>query len=122
MNHKSQRGEGRLGCVIWTLVLLAGAYAAYIYIPKRIAVAEFQDYISEQAKFASAETRGDALEKAVFKKAQELQLPVDRKNIVVEKGRQRVRYHVTYTIRLDFPFFPYDWHVEHDEAREIFTF
>lgn len=114
-----RQGEGKLGCVIWLLALLAVIGIAWKLIPIKVHSAELYDFMEEQAMFAGR--RGPAeLKKAILIRAEELELPLNKKNLHVEKRAGRVRMSATYTVPVEFPGYTFNWKFEHRIDRPIF--
>ncbi len=119
MTRLGSRGEGRLGCILWLLTAGIGVLIAVKAIPVKLTDVEFADYIEEQAQFSGRAT-GETLKKRILKKAKELEIPLEQKNLKVEKTSRRVRIQCNYTVTLDFGVYQYVWKFEHDLDRPIF--
>jgi hypothetical protein len=117
----AERGSGNVGCILWLIVLVVGVLIAWKAIPVKIKTAEFYDSIEEMAKF-SGSNPPDALKKQILDKANELQLPVDKDHVKVQRIGDRIRMEVDYTVPLDFPGYTYEWHFDHQVDRPIFIF
>ena len=113
-------GEGRLGCIIWLLVLAAFALVCFKAIPVKIKSAELYDYMEEQAKFAGS-TSSEILRQRIIKRAGDLGLPVKPKDVMVERAGGRIRMTVSYTVLLEFPAYTYRWSFTHEVDRPIFV-
>ena len=113
MSRKLSRlGEGKLGCVIWLLVLAAVIGITAKLIPVKIRSAELSDFMEEQAMFAGR--RGtDQLKKAILIRAKNLDLPLTKKNLEIKRNGGRIRMRATYTVPVEFPGYTYFWHFEH---------
>ena len=107
------RGEGKVGCIIWLVVLALAGFVAYKAIPVKLNASQLYDYMDEQAKFAQ-QTKPDQLKKRILRRAQELNLPVDPKKLTVRKRGGRIQIECQYTVPLEFPGYTYYW--EFDEA------
>jgi hypothetical protein len=118
---RSQSGEGKLGCVLWTLLVLVGALIAWKAIPVKIASSQLYDFMVEQAKW-SANADPLVIERRIHTKAVELNLPVDPKKVKVERIGDHIRMRVTYTVPLDFPGYTYNWNFDHQLDRDIYIF
>lgn len=118
---RSQSGEGKLGCVLWTLLVLVGALIAWKAIPVKIASSQLYDFMVEQAKW-SANADPLVIEKRLVSKASELNLPVDPKKVKVERIGDHIRMRVTYTVPLEFPGYTYNWNFDHQLDRDIYIF
>ena len=119
MRRLGPRGEGRLGCILWVAALAIAVFIAAKAVPVKLTDVEFADFIEEQAQF-SARATGETIRNRVLKRAKELEIPLDKKNLQVSKSPKRVRIQATYTVRLDFGFYEYDWVFNHDLDRPVF--
>ncbi len=119
MNRQRQAGDGKLGCILWSLVLIAGGLVAWKAVPVKIATSELYDYMVEQAKWAG-NTPSDVLQKRIVNKANELELSVDPKFVTVEKGGDKIRMNATFTVPLEFPGYTYEWDFDLQVERPIF--
>lgn len=120
MQH-GQRGEGKLGFVISALFVIGLAVFSWEYLPVRIARAELVDFMEEQAKFATKATPRQ-IRKSILDKAQALNLPVEAKQVQVQKNGGRVRMRVTYTVPLEFPGYTWDYEVDDVIDRPTYIF
>ncbi|MCH9650754.1 MAG: hypothetical protein K0U98_21165 [Deltaproteobacteria bacterium] len=116
-----QRGDNNIGCVLWMLALIVGIMIAWKAVPVKMASANMKDFMIEQAKFA-ANRKPDVIRKALIKKAALLDLPVDKRDIKVEKPGDFIKMSVEYTVPLEFPGYTYEWHFHHKVDRSIFIF
>ena len=64
----------------------------------------------------------DDIERNIFNKARELSLPVDRKNVKVEKIHDTIIMEVKYTVPVEFPGYTYNWDFDQVVKRDIFIF
>ena len=119
--HRGQSGEGKLGCILWSALLLVGVLIAWKAIPVKIATSELYDFMVEQAKWAG-NTPAETLQKRIFSKADELGLPVDPKKVTVEKPGDKVRMRATFMVPLEFPGYTYNWDFDLQVERPIFIF
>ncbi len=116
-----QRGDTNLGCIFWLLALGVGIMIAWKMVPVKVATASLNDFMIEQAKFA-ANRPAVAIKKAIVKKAQQLDLPVDKKDVRVEKPGDFIKMSVEYTVVVEFPGYTYYWDFHHKVDRSIFIF
>ena len=121
MRRLGSPGEGRIGCLLWMAVLGVAVMIAWTAVPVKLNDVEFGDFLDEQAQFsrrASLETvRG-----RILKKAKELEIPLEKKQLKIEKNNTRIRIQCSYKTTLDFPFFPYEWEFTHDIDKSVFSF
>ena len=102
-SKKAQRGEGRLKAIIYTLILVAGIYAAFKLVPLYVANYELKDKISEQARFAVVNRYTDEqIRDILYKTIQDLDIPAKREDIKVEQTNHGLMISVNYTVPVDF--------------------
>ena len=115
-----RHGQGKIGCIIWLLVLLAVVGIAAKLIPVKIRSAELYDFMEEQALFAGR-TKPEEIKKRILRRAQELDLPLTKKNLSVERRAGRVRMRATYTVPVELPGYTFEWDFEHILDRPVFV-
>ena len=102
-SKKAQRGEGRLKAIIYTLILVAGIYAAFKLVPLYVANYELKDKIGEQARFAVVNRYTDEqIRDILYKTIQDLDIPAKREDIKVEQTNHGLMISVNYTVPVDF--------------------
>jgi type III secretion system FlhB-like substrate exporter len=116
-----ERGEGNLGCVLWVAVLVIAVLMAVKMIPVKIASSQLYDFMEEQAKFAANAAPAE-IAKTIVNKAKELELPVSKDDVRVERVGDNIRMHAEYTVPIEFPGYTYMWHFDHQVNRPIFIF
>ena len=102
-SKKAQRGEGRLKAIIYTVILVAGIYAAFKLVPLYVANYQLKDKISEQARFAVVNRyTDDQIRDILFKVIQDLDIPAKREDIKIEQTRTGLLISVNYSVPVDF--------------------
>ncbi|MDQ1348038.1 MAG: hypothetical protein QG573_1412 [Acidobacteriota bacterium] len=119
MQRQRQAGDGKLGCILWSLLLIAGVMVAWKAVPVKIATSELYDFMVEQAKWAG-NTPSEVLQKRIVSKANELNLPVDPKFVTAEKPGDKIRMKAVFTVPLEFPGYTYEWDFDLEVERPIF--
>jgi hypothetical protein len=119
--RSGERGEGNLGCILWVLGLGLAILIGYKMIPIKIATSQLYDFMEEQAKFA-ARPDAEAIAKTIVSKAKELELPVTKEDVQVEKIGDNIKMHAQYTVPVEFPGYTYMWHFDQLVNRPIFIF
>ena len=117
----AQRGEGNLGCILWLVVFLVVAMIGWKAIPVKIQSAELYYYMVELAKFSAANSP-EKLEKQILQRAKELDIPLDKDDVEVQRVGDRIRMKASYTVPLEFPGYTYEWDFDHEVDRPIFIF
>ena len=118
--RKSNSGTGRAGCLVW-LVLLAGVVLVLSkVVPVKMRTSQFFDAMEEQAQFGSI--KGDkSIQNELFQKAQDLQLPLKKEDIVVHRDGSNVFVEAHYTITIQFPGYTYVWKENPRVIRPLFA-
>ena len=116
-----ERGEGKLGCFLWLVVLALAGLIAYQAIPIKLASAQLYDYMDDQARFGARTSAGN-LKSMVLKRAQELDLPVTKDDLTVTKSGGMIHMRCKFTAPLNILGFTYDWDFDLKVDRQIFLF
>ena len=106
--RRMAKGEGKLGCIFWLLLLSALGLGLYRWVPSKIAVAELKDYMSD-AGMHEARATPEQLKKLIMARAAQLKLPLQEKNLQIEKTSDRVMMKAEMTIVLDLVVTKYPW-------------
>lgn len=110
---RGQRGEGKLGLLFWLLFFGAGLYFAVQTIPVKIAVYEFNDFLEKETRFHVTRSSGQfspaALQKAILEKAEELEIPLDKKQITIKRRGKKVHTDVNYSVTVDLSVYEWVW-------------
>lgn len=117
----AERGAGNLGCVLWILVLGIAVLITVKAVPVKIASAELYDYMDELARTAGVNTTAEEVKKAILKRAEDLKLPLQKDQVVVERVGDRLRMRAEYVVPVEFPGYTYNWHFVHEMERPIFV-
>jgi hypothetical protein len=99
------------------LIVAAALYLCVELIPPYYANYELQDAIQTEALMATNGSKGeDAIRDTIFKRVQELQIPVTKEGIQVHRvgtnGSGSVTIEVPYNVHLDLAFYPLDLHFD----------
>jgi hypothetical protein len=102
-SKRSQRGEGKLKAIIYTVILIAAVFAAVKVVPAYVADYELKDKITEQARFAVVNRyTEDQVRDIIYKVVQDLDIPANREDIKVQNTNHGVMISVNYTVPVDF--------------------
>jgi len=120
-SRRAEAGTGRVGCVIWVGLLAIGVFIASKIVPVKMKTSTFYDAMQEQAQFGSI--KGDAaIQAELYRKAQELQLPLKKDEIVVRRDMGYVYVEVHYVLTVEFPIYgTYVWHEDDKVQRPLFA-
>jgi hypothetical protein len=112
--RRAERGEGRFGTLVGIIVLALTIYLGVKIVPVLINGYTFRDFLEEEARFAALRNRDDEVKTRVLRKAQELELPVGAKDIVIVRSTTHFDIKVKYVVPIETPVITYDW--SFDEA------
>ncbi len=108
---RGERGGARLKAILWTAVLLYGAFVTYKIIPPYLSNYQLQDKIQEVARFAVVNHQSsEQIRDTIFKEAQERELPVRREAIKVDATQNLVRINLDYTVPVDLKLYQLNLH------------
>ena len=116
-----QRGDVPIGCLVGGLVALIVALVAIKVTPIMLRVGELDKEIGVLSDRANRRVYTDKrIEKDILDKAEELDLPVTKKNVTIKRSSNRIKVTVAYDLSIEFPGYTYVWHKEHYHERPLF--
>lgn len=118
-NRRGERGEGQFGCLVGLVILLIAGLIAYRMIPIKVKAAELRDTVVDEAKSAGQHNDKE-ITQAILHKAEQLELPVEQKNIDISRRAATITIDVTYTVPVNFPGYTYQWKFHHHTENPIF--
>jgi uncharacterized membrane protein len=102
-SQRSQRGEGKLKAIIYTVILVTAVFLAVKLVPLYVAEYQLQDKMNEQAKFAIVNHyTEDQIRDILMKVIQDLDIPATRDDIKLTSTNHGVSVSVSYTVPVDF--------------------
>ena len=116
----SERGEGRIGFLLSLALLAMGIFVGVKLIPVRINAYEFRDFIQEECRFAATRNHDDEIYKRIVDKAKELKLPLDKKNLHMERTTNEMIISAKYEQTIDLKFTKYVYKFDHEEHAPLF--
>ncbi len=121
MRRSAGLGQGKVGCILWLVVLLVVGLVAYRAIPIKIAASQLYDYMDDQARFGGRASAA-ALRANVLRRAKELDLPVTARDITVRKKGGTIRMQCKFTAPVNVLGYTYNWDFDLVVDRQIFIF
>ena len=115
-----ERGEGRLGTIFGLTVLAVTVYLGFKVLPVMINAYAFRDYIEQETRFAALRNKDEEVVKRVLRKAEELELPINRKSITVSRTSSHFDLKVAYTIPIETPVYTYNWIFKEESNAPLF--
>ncbi|HLX74126.1 MAG TPA: hypothetical protein VKR26_05285 [Terriglobales bacterium] len=94
-------------------VIAAGVYVGFELVPPIFANYQLQDAIQNEAVLQSYSNKSeDEIRATIFKKAQDLEIPLRAEQIVVQRvgsgGSGSLAISADYTVHVDLPYYPLD--------------
>ena len=121
MNKQTaERGDGRIGFIISLALLGVGFFVGVKIIPVRVNAYEFRDFIQEECRFAATRSRDEEIYKRIFDKAKDLQLPLQKKNLHMERTTHEMIISATYEQTIDLKVTKYVYKFDHEERAPLF--
>jgi hypothetical protein len=106
-----QRGGGTIKAILWTAILIYGAFVAYRIIPAYVAEYQLSDKMQEQARFAVVNHYSeDQIRDTIFKTVQDLEIPAKKETIKVVSNQSVVKISLEYTVPVDLLVYHLDLH------------
>jgi hypothetical protein len=97
-----QQGAGTIKAILWTVLLIYGAFVAYKILPAYVAEYQLQDKMQEQAKFAVVNRYPEEqIRDSIFKVIKDLEIPVKREDIKITATPDVVRIACDYSVPVD---------------------
>jgi hypothetical protein len=110
-SRRTQRGGGTIKAILWTAILIYGAFVAYKIIPAYVAEYQLTDKMQEQARFAVVNRyTEEQIRENIFKVVTDLEIPVKKEQIKVVDTQDVVRISMEYTIPVDLLVYHMDLH------------
>jgi hypothetical protein len=102
-SRRSQRGEGRLKAIIYTVILVTLVFLAVKLVPLYVSEYQLQDKMNEQAKFAVVNRYSeDQIRDILMKVVRDLDIPATRDDIKLASTNHGVSISISYTVPVDF--------------------
>jgi len=120
LDRKAERGEGRIGFLISLVLLGLGIFIGVKIVPVRLNAYEFRDFIQEECRFAATRNRDDEIYKRIFDKAKDLHLPLEKKNLHMERTAHEMVISAKYQQTVDLKFTKYLFTFDHEERAPLF--
>jgi predicted AlkP superfamily phosphohydrolase/phosphomutase len=101
-SSRAQRGAGTIKAILWTAILVYGAFVAYKILPAYVAEYQLADKMQEQARFSIVNRYSEEqVRDNVYKVVKDLEIPVKREEIKVVSNNDVVKISMDYTIPVD---------------------
>ena len=115
-----QRGEGRIGFLLSLVVLGIGIFLGVKIIPVRIAAYEFSDFLQQECRYAAVRTVDEQVSKRILDKAAELEIPLQKKNLTIQRTANEMVITASYEQPIDLKFTIYTYRFHQKERAPLF--
>ena len=119
-DRKRERGDGRVGFLISLALLGAGVFVGVKVIPVRVNAYEFRDFIQEECRFAATRASDKEIYTRIYDKARELRLPLEKKNLHMERTTHEMIITAKYEQTIDLKITKYVYKFDHEERAPLF--
>ncbi len=116
----TQRGEGRIGLLIALAVVGVGIFLAVKIIPVRVNAYEFGDFVQQECRFAATRRDNGEVEKRILAKASELEIPLDKKNLNIQRTGTEMIISASFEQPIDLKFTTYVYRFQTKERAPLF--
>lgn len=111
----SEKGSATIKTLLTLVAVAALIVGAVKIVPVYVKVYEFEDAMRVQAKFAGVESKNETVVRdELYKKAQELKLPIDRDQIEISTSMGGINIKVRYTVPIDLIVMQRDFNFEYE--------
>jgi hypothetical protein len=118
--RREERGEGRFGSFVALMVLLIAIYAGVKVVPVMVNSYAFRDFLEGEARFAALRKHDDEVKNRILRKAQELDLPIGPKEIIVNRTNVYFDVRVQYTVPIVTPVHTFNWDFDESIRAPLF--
>jgi hypothetical protein len=105
---RRENGEGRAGTLIGLTILAVTIYLGVKIVPVLVNGYAFRDYLEEEARFAALRSQDDVVRTRIVRKAQELDLPVPARSVLINRTQTYIDIKVKYVVPIETPVYTYD--------------
>jgi len=115
-----ERGEITVKTLLSFAFLLIVAYMSFKFVPVYVAAYDFDNAMKTQAQYSGSMKTNEVILKELITKATELELPIGKENIRIERDRSRLTIMADYTVPVKTAFFTYNWRFTEEESAVLF--
>jgi hypothetical protein len=99
----------RLKGLFGLLLMVVISYVLWQVVPPIFNNYQFEDIITTEARLGSYSTKSEQdIQAIVFQKSHELEIPITREQIKVERIDRTINISAPYTVHIDLPIYPFD--------------
>ena len=118
MSRNTELGAVQLKTILMFLLLGVAGYVCAKVFPPYFANSQLKDKMWEEARFAEANERtAEQLRENIYREAQNLEIPLDRRAIQVETDSHGTRIRADYSVVVDLYYYQLHWDFHTTSAR-----
>ena len=117
---RSEKGEGKLGLLISLVVVGVLLFVGIKIIPAKIKAYEFRDVLREECRYGAVRDDDAKVAKRIMEKAEELEIPLDRKNLKVKRTISEMIISASYQQPIDLKLTTYVYKFDQKERAPLF--
>jgi hypothetical protein len=106
---KNNRGSGKLGCLIWLVILVAGMYVGYNFGTAQWAYLSMKEDIHEVARAAASQRalNIENVQQEIVTLGEKLGISIAAEDVKVENRENEIVIDVYWEVEFNFPFYTY---------------
>ena len=120
MSLRKQRGEGRIGLIIGLALVGIAIFLGFKIVPVRVKAYEFHDFLREEARFGATRKKNGEITERILAKAKQLEIPLDKKNLQVERTESEMIVAAKYEEPIDLKVTTYVFKFNEREKAPLF--
>ena len=120
IDRRNERGEGRIGTLLALVLLGVVIFVGIKIIPVRINAYEFKDFMREECRFGASRTKDEEIIKRVYDKARQLRLPLEKKDLKLERTTGEMIMSAKFEVPIDLKFTKYVFKFDETERAPLF--
>ena len=119
MRRRDELGGSGIKVLLSILFLALIVHVGWVFIPRYIAVYDFNSKLESVAQYGAARTN-DAITKELLAYAAERHLDVKKENLRVERTQSRLTIYASYVVSIKTVLYTYDWQVSTEKSAVLF--
>ena len=120
IDRSRERGAFSASTLFAFAVLASSIYFGFKFIPIYIAAYDFDTAMKTQAQYSASVKTDDVILKELLQKAAELELPITKKELKIERTGSRLVITASYVVPVQTAFFTYPWQFQEEESAVLF--
>jgi hypothetical protein len=119
-SRTNERGQGRIGLLISVALVGIAIFTGVKFIPVKVAAYQFKDVLTQECRMAAVRRNDAAVAQRILDKAEELDVPLQGKNLKVRRTRSEMIIRASYEQPIDLKVTTYVFKFDHEEKAPLF--